>query len=147
MMSSVSTRKPEIGFVVPSLPRHHFLHFDVQGFHPEVMGADVSQIVARLDPWPACFLHTRRVGALQRQAVIEEFTKDRVLTPFKAMAGFHFVLSINLWFSQTGLLLSRLSFAPCLLTPFFSLKLTLTQQTRGTPTFYCRKESKCLELR
>ena len=109
MMSFLSTRKPEIGFVVPSLPRHYFLHFDVRGFHPEVMGADVSQIVARRDPWPARFLHTRRVGAVRTQTVIEEFTKDRVLTAFDAMMGFHIALCLNLGFSHTGLLLPYLS--------------------------------------
>ena len=84
MMSFLSTRKPEIGFVVPSLPSHYFLHFDVRGFHPEVMGADVGQIVARLAPWPARFIHTHRVGAVRTQTVIEEFTKDRVLITYLA---------------------------------------------------------------
>ena len=71
------------------------------------MGADASQIVARLAPWPARFLHTRRVGAVRTQTVIEEFTKDRVLTAFDAMMGFH--LCLNLRFSHTGLLLPYLS--------------------------------------
>ena len=105
------------------------------GFHPEVMGADVSQIVARRDPWPTRFLHTPQAGGLQTQTVIEEFTKDRALTSFNAMAGFHFVLSINLWFSQTGLLLSRLSFALFLLTPFFSFETNIyTTDTRNSYT-------------
>ena len=72
------------------------------------MGADVSQIVARRDPWPARFLHTRRVGAVRTQTVIEEFTKDRVLTAFDAMMGFHIALCLNLGFSHTGLLLPYL---------------------------------------
>ena len=92
-----------------SLPRHYFLHFDVRGFHPEVMGADVSQIVARRDPWPARFLHTRRVGAVRTQTVIEEFTKDGVLTAFDGMMSFHLALRLNLRFSHTGLLLPYLS--------------------------------------
>ena len=73
------------------------------------MGADVSQIVARLGPWPTRFLHTRRVGALQRQAVIEESTKDWVLTAVDAMMDFHLALRLNLRFSHTGLLLPYLS--------------------------------------
>ena len=104
-------------------------------FHPEIMGAAVSQIVERRDPWPTRFLHTPRVGGLQTQTVIEEFTKDRALTSFNAMAGFHFVLSINLWFSQTGLLLSRLSFALFLLAPFFSFETNpYTTDTRNSYT-------------
>ena len=108
---ALSHSKPEIGFVLGSLPRHRFLHFDISGFHSKIMGADVSQIVARRDPWPARFLHTPQVGGLQTQTVIEEFTKDRVLsvTAFDAMMSLHLALRLNLRFSHTGLLLPYLS--------------------------------------
>ena len=86
----LSPSKPEIGFVLRSLPlpslRHTVLSLRDYG------GQDVRRTVARLDPWPTRFLHTCRVGALQRQAVIEEFTKDRVLTSIYPMMGFHFAL-------------------------------------------------------
>ena len=92
-----------------SLPRHRFLHFDIRVFTQRLWGQDARQIAARLDPWPARFPHTCRVEALQRQAFIEGFTKDRVLTAFDAMMGFHIALCLNLRFSHTGLLLPYLS--------------------------------------
>ena len=74
----LSPSKPVIGFVLRSLSlpslRHTVLSLRDYG------GQDVGRTVARL------------VGALQRQAVIEEFTKDRVLTSIYPMMGFHFAL-------------------------------------------------------
>ena len=61
-------------------------------FTQRLQGQDVGQTFARLDPWPARLLHSRRVGALQRPAAIENFTKDRVLTSINAMVDFHFAL-------------------------------------------------------
>ena len=56
-------------------------------------GGRMQSTCCDANPYPARFLHTCRVGAFQRQAVIEEFTKDRVLTAFDAMMGFHLALA------------------------------------------------------
>ena len=135
----LSIRKPEASSCVLYQDTASFTS-TYGAFTQRLWGQDVGQTVARLDPWPARFLHTSRVGALQRQAVIEKFSRDRALTSINAMMGLHLALCINLWFSQTGLLLSHLSFALCLLISFFSFETNAySTDTRNNCTLLPKK--------
>jgi len=98
---------------------------------------DVGQSVARLDPWPARLFTYSSSWGLQRQAIIEEFTRSRVFTCDTLKPS---ILSIQV------LPLSHLSFAylACVhlilfVFRLFDAELTLTRQTRRTPALYCPK--------
>ena len=124
----LSPSKPEIGFVLRSLPlpslRHTVLSLRDCG------GQDVGRTVARLDPWPARFLHLSSWGPPEAGCHRGIHQRHRVLTAFDAIMGFHLALRLNLRFSHTGLLLPYLSlhFA-CRSHPFCMNPLTNTYST------------------